>query len=89
MHSVMIPDEIYERLVQKAALMNLTVDQLIPSLLGMQDESMAQASARLSREEWQRRFNDWMAQIDARAPIYPSGFKLDDSREAMYEGCGE
>ncbi len=40
-------------------------------------------------DAWLTAFNNWMAEVEARAPLYPPGFVLDASREAMYEGCGE
>jgi hypothetical protein len=39
--------------------------------------------------EWKKNFDSWMAEVQARAQRYPSGFVMDDSRESIYEGCGE
>jgi hypothetical protein len=42
-----------------------------------------------SSEEWQRRFDDYMREVAARAGHYPEGFVVDDSRETIYQGRGE
>jgi len=39
--------------------------------------------------EWKAKFDAWMAEVKARAHRKPPGFVMDDSRESMYEGCGE
>ena len=39
--------------------------------------------------DWKKTFDAWMAEVHARANRYPPGFLLGDSRESIYEGCGE
>jgi predicted transcriptional regulator len=39
--------------------------------------------------EWSAAFDVWMREVAARAPAYPPGFVVDDSRETTYEGRGE
>ena len=38
----------------------------------------------LTDDEWQKGFDTWMKEVEARADRYPPGFVLDDSREAIY-----
>ena len=47
------------------------------------------ATAQRSFEAWKRDFDAWMAAVEARAGRYPRGFVMDDSRESIYDGCGE
>ncbi len=42
-----------------------------------------------SFQDWKTKFDAWMAEVQARSPHYPPGFAMDDSRESIYEGCGE
>jgi hypothetical protein len=43
----------------------------------------------ISPDEWRKRFSDYLQEVASRAARYPDGFIVDDSRETMYEGCGE
>jgi hypothetical protein len=38
---------------------------------------------------WKAKFDAWMAEVEARAHRYPPGFVMNDSRDSIYEGCGE
>jgi hypothetical protein len=40
-------------------------------------------------EEWHRRFEAYLQEVASRSGRYPDGFVADDSRDAIYEGCGE
>ncbi len=53
------------------------------------DGRAVQALDDLSYDEWKKAFDAWMADVEARTHRYPPGFILDDSRESIYEGCGE
>ena len=91
MPSVTIPNDVYERLAMRAAALGIGVEQLIP-LLEHSSESSGNRrapSTELSIEEWKKGFEAWMKEVQARAHRYPPGFVLDDSRESIYEGCGE
>ena len=88
MPSVTIPDEVFHRLASRAAMLNMTVEQLIAPLLDFAAESTAQPSTP-SFDDWKKRFDGWMADVRARAHRYPPEFVLDDSRESIYQGCGE
>jgi|ERR1043165_16390 hypothetical protein len=47
------------------------------------------ASDMVSFDDWKKKFDAWMDEVEARAHRYPPGFVMNDSRESMYEGCGE
>jgi hypothetical protein len=94
MPTLTIPDEIYERLAKRAAVLNVTVDQLIAPLLNLVTECdhnghRASSPAEIPFDDWKNRFDSWMADVKGRAQRYPSGFVVDDSRESIYKGCGE
>jgi antitoxin (DNA-binding transcriptional repressor) of toxin-antitoxin stability system len=38
----------------------------------------------LTADQWQKEFDAWMKEVEARADRYPPGFVLDDSYEAIY-----
>ena len=91
MPSVTIPDRLFQRLTQQAATRNVTVEQLIAPLLELAAKSNSTQLPALPPEfdDWKNNFDAWMARVQARASRYPPGFVLDDSRESIYEGCGE
>lgn len=94
MPSLTIPDKVFERLSRKAAELNVTVEQLIAPLLDCAAESESKGqpsppSTETPFDDWKRRFDSWMSDVQARAHRYPAGFLMDDSRESIYEGCGE
>jgi hypothetical protein len=89
-----IPEEVFERLARRAAALNVTVEQLIAPLLalaaeGVGNEHPAPSETAASFDDWKKNFDAWMADVHARAHRYPPGFVMDDSRESIYEGCGE
>jgi hypothetical protein len=94
MPSVNIPDEMFEQLAKRARALNVTVEQLIAPLLDLAAGSYSNelGMPTLSPapfDDWKKKFDAWMAEVEARAHRYPPGFVLDDSRESMYEGCGQ
>ena len=91
MPSVSIPDELYHRIALRAAALNVSVEQLIAPLLDEAAEGGPPpcAKSNVSMETWNTTFDSWMAEVQKRAPRYPPGFRLDDSRESFYQGCGE
>jgi antitoxin (DNA-binding transcriptional repressor) of toxin-antitoxin stability system len=38
----------------------------------------------LTSDQWQKGFDAWMKEVEARADLYPPGFVLDDSRDTIY-----
>ena len=95
MTTIVIPDETYQRLARRAAVDGTTVEALaLPALeqLGLEPPDNSHQPTQVggqSPDEWLIAFDNWMAEVEARAPLYLPGFVLDTSREAMYEGCGE
>lgn len=94
MPSVTIPEEVFERLSKRAAALNVTVEQLIAPLLDLAAESHgsghpAPSLTEASFDDWKKKFDAWMADVQGRAHRYPPGFVMDDSRESIYQGCGE
>jgi hypothetical protein len=94
MPTVTVSDEIYKGLATRAAALRVTVEQLIAPLLDLAaqthgDGSSTGSPGAVSFDEWKNRLDSWMADVQARASRYPPGFILDDSRESIYEGCGE
>jgi hypothetical protein len=87
MPSVTIPDETFERLAKRAAALGLTVEQLILKLATESDGNGHPTAPHF--DDWKKQFDKWMADVQGRAHRYPSGFVMDDSRESIYEGCGE
>jgi hypothetical protein len=86
MAQLSIPDETYQRLSERAARANLTVDDLITPAL---DDLARSGSAHLppgaiTYEEWKRRLDEWQQVAQARSGRYPPGFRVDDSRESIY-----
>ena len=55
----------------------------------LRQQAATQQSTLTSPADWQRQFDGYMREVAARASSYPTGFILEDSREAIYEGRGE
>ena len=95
MTTIAIPDHTYLRLAALATLRNLTPDALAADALEkLVREPIANGNPvprtdAPSRDEWTANFDAWMAVVEARAHLYPPGHFVDDSRESIYEGCGE
>ena len=93
MTNLSLPDEMSERLTKRADALHLTVEQLVAQLLEDALESPAEpvvpSQAKESFDEWKKKFDTWMMEVQARAGRYPPGFVSDDSRESIYEGCGQ
>ena len=95
MTTIAIPDETYQRLAALATARNLTPDALATAALDQlaqqapTDRRAATTPVKLSDDEWKAQFDALTQLIRSRSDRYPPGFKLDVSREAMYEGCGE
>ena len=96
MPTVTVPDETYNRLHSHAALLGTTPDAVaLPAL-----ERAATISERshtptlpeqppLTGDAWTRKFDEFNRAVQAEASRYPGGFRVDVSRDGMYEGCGE
>jgi hypothetical protein len=89
-----IPDEMFQRLAKRAAALNVTVEQLVTPLLDLAVASDSNglatpAPTETGFDDWRKKFDAWMADVQARASRYPSEFVMDVSRESIYERCGE
>lgn len=97
MPTIIVPDDTYDRIASRAAVLGTTVEALVvPALEQLVEvrQTNGQPSAtpgELPYDEWKANFDDLLALIRNRAERYnyPPGFEVDVSREAMYEGCGE
>jgi hypothetical protein len=81
-----IPDPTFQRLTERAAALNMTVEELVAPIL---KDLAATGTSSATPDDWQRNFDAWMKEIEGRAGRYPPGFELDDSRASIYEGRGE
>jgi hypothetical protein len=93
--TITVPDDTYQRLARRAAAAGTTVEALAaPVLERLAQETAAHAHPAappvdLPDDEWQRVLDQLIADADSRADRYPPGFRVDVSRESIYEGCGE
>jgi hypothetical protein len=91
MPQLTIPANTYEKLVRRAAALNVTVEQLVtPALERVAAGEVENGSPPISPgDQWQARFDELLTTIHSRAGRYPPRFQADVSRESIYEGCGE
>ena len=91
MPSLTVSDEMFQRLAKRADALHVSIEQLIGPLLDLALESQPQPTTGNAAllADWKKNFDAWMAEVERRAHRYPPGFVLDDSRESIYQGCGE
>jgi hypothetical protein len=92
MPSVDIPEDTFRRLAERAAALNLSVDELIRPALDRLAEGQAlepEASLPLTGDAWHAELEAWKRDAEGRAGRYPPGFALDDSRETLYRERGD
>jgi hypothetical protein len=90
MASIEVSDEVYQRLVRRAASEHTTVENIVTPMLDyLANENPSSSSSLPTLEERRRAFAEWMAVVAERAGRYPDGFVVDDSRESIYAGRGE
>jgi hypothetical protein len=84
---VNVSDETFQRLAERAATLNVSVDELIKPAL----EQLAAAGGLSSEPElpltgdaWKAELEAWKRAAESRADRYPPNFVLDDSRESIY-----
>lgn len=79
-----IPDETFRRLTEKAAALNISVEDLIqPALDRLANEAVTEPTLPLTGDAWLEAFEAWKRAAEARADRYPPGFVVDDSRETI------
>ncbi len=83
MPTVTIPDDTYAALSRKAAAVGLSPDEYIALALSAAVPVPAPPKA-LEGEAWWKAFEEFNREVQSRAHLYPPGFELDVSREAMY-----
>ena len=84
MPTINVPESTYARLKVWAAVHNQTVEEVVTPVL---DQLVPEGPA--ADGDWLKAFDELTELIQSRADRYPPGFRVDDSRESIYEGCGE
>jgi hypothetical protein len=87
-----IKDETYEKLARKAVSRNTTVEDFVEPVLDRLAEAEPAVEAQTllpTAADREKALAEWMTEVEKRADRYPAGFVVDDSRESIYEGCGE
>jgi hypothetical protein len=87
MPHVTIPEETFRRLAERAAALNISVDDLVqPALVRLTEAGHPPADSPLplTGDAWQAELEAWKRDAESRAGRYPPGFILDDRREATY-----
>jgi hypothetical protein len=82
-----IPEDIFERLAERAAALYISVDDLVRPVLARLAETGTAPSELpppLTGDAWRAEFEAWKRDAKSRAGRYPPGFILDDSRETIY-----
>ena len=93
MPTIDIPSDMFERIRHRAAVLGTTVEALVvPALENVardpeSDELEQMPNGEQSTVAWKARFDELLNQVRNRAERYhyPTGFKVDVSRESMYE----
>ena len=88
MPQITVPEDVFRRLSELAASLNIPVDAFaLPALRRLVDETDAarlETPLPLTGEAWQAAMEEWRRAAASRAHRYPPGFVLDDSRETIY-----
>lgn len=89
MPTITIPDATFDRLARRAEALGTTVEALAAPALAQLTAGPPTPPVDLPYDEWKRLVDEYLAEVKARAHLYPPGFEADVSRESIYEGCGE
>jgi len=87
MPSVTVPEDTFRRRSERAAALNLSVDEFVKPALDRLAETGTFAPETLlplTGDAWQAEPEAWKRDAESRAERYPPGFVLDDSRETLY-----
>ncbi len=84
MSMLTVADDLFERLSRRAAALDVTVEELIAPVL-----NLAAMPSEFPPENGGALLDAWLENVQTRAKRYPTGFVMDDSRESIYERCGE
>ena len=77
MPSVIIPEDTFRRLSERAAALNMSVDDLVQPALARLAEGEAlppESSAPLAGDAWRAELEAWKRDAECRADRYPAGF---------------
>ena len=83
MTTLTIPDATYQRLAARAAGQHLTVEALLDRLAAAEPAAVTPPT-----DGWQAKLAAVQTAASSRADRYPPGFRMDDSRDAMYPDAG-
>jgi hypothetical protein len=86
MPTVNIPEETYRRLAEKAAALNISVEELVAPVLHQiaWSEQPNGAHSPSTLRDRQQAFEELTNLIQSRAHRYPPGHRVDDDRESIY-----
>jgi hypothetical protein len=87
MPSVSIPEDTFRRLADRAAALNMSIEELVTPALDRLAEGATDSAGPplpLSRDAWLAELEAWKHDAEGRAGRYSPEFVLDDSREAIY-----
>jgi hypothetical protein len=87
MPNVTVPEDTFRRLSERAAALNISVDELVRPALDRLAEAgtpSPESLLPLTGDAWRAELEAWKRDAESRAERYPLGFVLDDSRETIY-----
>ncbi len=87
MPNLMIPEETFQRLAERAAALNISVDALVESAVNYVAKYgpyPPDPPPPLTGDAWQANWEAMKQEAESRADRYPPRFVVDDSRETIY-----
>ncbi len=89
MPTITVPDDVYERLAVRAAAAGTTVEAIALPILVRVAEEPPLSPSELPYEVWKKNYDAMIELFRVTLAHLPPDFVVDDSRETIYEGCGE
>ena len=89
MPTITVPDDVYQRLASRAAAAGTTVEAIAVPALTQSAEVPLLSPSELPFEVWKKNHDAMIELFRVTLAHLPPDFVLDDSRESIYEGCGE
>src|SRR3954451_11771189 len=87
MPNVTVPEDTFRRLSERAAALNISVDELVKAALDRLAEtgtSSPESLLPLTGDAWRAELEAWRRDAESRAGRYSPEFVLDDRRETIY-----
>jgi len=87
MPQVTVQEDTFRRLSERAAALNVSVDDFVKPALDRLAETgapLVEPPLPLTGDAWRAELEAWKRDAESRAGRYPQGFVLDDSRETIY-----